>query len=237
VKGIYEATVKATFDAQQKAVDEVTTRQSKNVFVQGTVNDSIIDYKSKTTDGSKVNWNTLTSKQRKAIKFVQLFAKATGVNIKLTKSDVVNGKHKGENGHYDPSTNTITLDVYAGRISVESDKDFIIPVLSHEMTHWMKAKASSIYNSIRDDVMVALSGQLNKTSEQIIDAEIKRMDKAHPETKHTPEDAIDELVARACEDMLSNSEAMRNLLSKMSETEQKTFIDKVKETIANLFNG
>lgn len=234
VKSIYESTVKATAEAQQKAIDEVTEKQSKTVFVKGKVDDSVIDYDSKTTDGSKVNWNSLTSTQRKAIRFVQLFSKATGVNINLTKSEVVNGKHKGENGSYDPKTNTITIDVYAGRIDAKHLNDSIIPTLSHEMTHWMKAKVPSIYNSIREDILNTLAKDTSITRDERIDAEMRRMKKAHPDQDVTPEDAIDEIVARACEDMLSNSNAARKLLAKMSATEQQSFIDKVKETFENL---
>ena len=251
VKNIYESTVKSTFEEQQKLIDQITERQSKNVFVQGVVNDSIIDYDSNTTDGTKVNWNTLTPKQKKAIKFMQRFAKATGVNIELFKSEIKDGKYQGERGYYDPETNTIGIDVYAGRNYVGQAKATIIPSLSHELTHWMKAKSPAIYESILNDVLAVFDDYSKiKSHERIADeiermanAKLKRMQKANPDQKVTLEevkqtisedDAIDEIVARACEDMLLNGTALKKMLSKMSATEQQTFIDKIKETFENL---
>ena len=234
VGAIYSATVKATFEAQEKALKTLTEKQGKSMFIQGKFNDSIIDYDSNTTDGSKVNWNSLTSTQRSAIKFAQLFSKATGVNVTFIKSKVVDGKHKGKNGSYDPKTNTIEIDVYAGRIDATTLNDSIIPTLSHEMTHWMKHKAPAIYDSIRNDVMDTLAQKSKYTSEELIHAEMLRMKETHPNSEVTPEDAIDELVARACEDMLSNSKAAKELLAKMSPSEQQGFIAKVKETFENL---
>lgn len=234
VKAVYNATVKARYDAQQKKLDDLSTKQGRTMFVQGALDDSIIDYKSKTTDGSKVNWDTLSSKQRSAIKFVSLFTKATGVNVTLIKSEIKNGKHDGKNGSYNPETNTIEIDVYAGRIEANTIKDTILPTLSHEMTHWMKAKAISAYEGIRNDILKTLSDKSGISSEKLIDAEMTRLKNAHPEMNVTPEKAIDEIVARACEDMLSNSNEARKLLNRMSATEQQSFIEKMKETIDNL---
>ena len=234
VKAIYNATVKASFNAKQTKLDEISEKQGKTMFVQGTLDDSIIDYNSKTTDGSKINWNSLTSRQRAAIKFTKMFTKATGVNVKFIKSEVVDGKHKGKNGSYDPETNTIEIDVYAGRIDVGTAKETIIPTLSHEMTHWMKAKAISAYEGLRNDILKTLSEKNGISSDDLIDAEMVRMKKAHPDMDVTPEKAIDEIVARSCADMLSDSKKARELLKMMSETEQQGFIEKVKETFENL---
>ncbi len=234
VKAIYEATVKANFDLQENAKNEIATKYGKSMFIEGVFDDSVIDYNNSTSDGSKVNWNSLTSTQRSAIRFTKLFSKATGVNIKFIKSSVVKGKHEGKNGSYDPATNTIEIDVYAGRVDAKVLNDSIIPTLSHEITHWMKAKSPAIYNSIREDVIKTLKTGKGLTSEEIIDKEINRLNQKHPNKKHTPEDAIDELVARACEDMLSNSNEARKLLNKMSAEEQQNFIDKVKATFDNL---
>ena len=236
VQAIYNATIHAEYVQQDNNVKAITEKQSKAQFVKGIFDDSIIDYNSTTTDGSKVNWKDLESKQRKAIKFAQLFSKATGVNIKFIKSEVKFGKHKGKNGSYDPNTNTIEIDVYAGRIDAKSVADSIIPTLSHEVTHWMKYKAPAIYESIREDIMKTLSkGNEHKLTEnELVKQEMLKIKRNHPEKEVTPEDAIDELVARACEDMLSNSNAARKLLNKMSATEQQDFISKVQESFENL---
>lgn len=231
---IYKATVHQQFEAQQKAVDAIVERQGKSMTIKGTFDDSIIDRNSLTTDGSKVNWNTLTTRQRSAINFARMFSKATGVNIRLIQSEVVDGKRKGENGNYDPETNTISIDVYAGIIDAKSVNDSIIPTLTHEITHWAKAKASSIYETLRNDVMKTLAENDGITSEERIANELARLKEAHPEQEFAEEDAIDEIIARACEDMLSNSNYARKLLNKMSPKEQKKFRNKIKETFDNL---
>ena len=236
VQAIHNATVHQQYVERDNKIKSITEKQGKSQFVHGNFDDSIIDYDGKTTDGSKVNYKDLSTQQRRAVKFLQLFSKATGVNIKLIKSSVELGKHKGKNGSYDPKTNTIEIDVYAGRIDAKSVEDSILPTLSHEVTHWMKHKASAIYDSIREDVMKTLAkgNKYNLTESELVQLEMDRIKKNHPEQNVTPEDAIDELVARACEDMLKNSNTARKLLAKMSKTEQTDFIAKVKETFDNL---
>lgn len=236
VQAIYNATVHQQYVEQDNKIKTITEKQGKSQFIQGTFDDSIIDYDGNTTDGSKVNYKNLTPQQRAALNFAKLFSKATGVNIKLTKSDIELGKHKGKNGSYNPETNTIEIDVYAGRIDAKSVEDSIIPTLSHEVTHWMKYKANTIYESIREDVMKTLAkgNAHNLTETELVALEMERIKKNHPDMTVTPEYAIDELVARACEDMLTNSNKARKLLSKMSKTEQNDFIAKVKETFENL---
>lgn len=234
VSEIYTTAIKQKSEARQKAIDAITAKYSAKTIKKGTFDDSIVDYNSKNTDGTKVNWNTLTSKQREAIRFAKAFSKATGVNIVFTKSKIKNGKHKGENGSYNPESNTITLDVYAGRMDASTAVDAIIPTLSHEVTHWMKAKAPEMYSKLQEKVMNTLGLEDGMSIEERIDYEVARIKRNHPENNVTPEDAIDEIVARACEDMLSNSEKARELLDTLTEKEKKTFMAKVEEIFNNL---
>lgn len=234
VSEIYTTAIKQKSEARQKAIDEVVKKYSAKTIKKGVFDDSIIDYNSKNTDGTKVNWNTLTTKQREAIRFAKAFSKVTGVNIVFEKSKIVNGQHKGKNGSYNPNNNTITLDVYAGRMDASTAVDAIIPTLSHEVTHWMKAKAPEMYSKLQEKVMNTLALDDGINMDQRITAEMVRMKKEHPNSNVTPESAIDEIVARSCEDMLSNSETARELLSSLSEKEQKTFMEKVEEVFNNL---
>ena len=220
--------------ARQKAIDTLAEKQGKSMFIQGTVDDSIIDYNSSTKDGSKINWKNLTSRQRDAVNFVKMFSQATGVNVRLIQSKVKNGEHTGKNGSYDPDTNTIELDVFAGRIDVGSVTETIIPTLSHEVTHWMEKKAPELYRALSEKVMTSLSETAGKSRSDLIDERIRKMKKNHPDMEITPEMAVNELVARACEDMLADSKKMRELLEGMSLKERQTFAEKVKTTLKNL---
>lgn len=234
----YKAGVKNRNSAEeiqlQKAVDEINQKYASKTFVKGTVDDSIIDYDGTSTDGSKVRWKNLSKRQRNAVTFVKAFSEATGMNVKFIQSDVVNGKRVGKNGSYNRETNTIEIDVYAGIINASSIKDSIIPTTSHEMTHWMKNKSPQMFANISEYVLDTLTLDGKMTRNDLIAKEMDRIKKNHPEMKVTEDMAIDELVARACEDMLANSNEARKMLNRMSTKEQNSFIAKVKETFQNL---
>lgn len=236
----YKAGVKGRNSAEtmelQKALDEINKKYSEKTFVKGVFDDSVIDYTNSTKDGSKVNWRSLTKTQRNAITFVKAFSEATGVNVQFIQSKVENGERVGENGHYNPQTNTIAIDVYAGINNVASINDSIIPTVSHEVTHWMKNKSPEMYAKMRDFILETLTMDGKNTVNDLIAQRKAIMKENHEGMEVSDEDAIDELVARGSEDMLANSNEVRKLLSRMSEKEQNSFIAKVKETFQNLMD-
>lgn len=220
---IYASAMTSKAKAQQSAIDAINQKYSANTEYHGTVDDS------------SINYENLTTTQRDAVNFVKSFAQVTGMNVKLFESKVVDGKRVGKNGSYNKTTNTIEIDVHAGIMDAKTLNDTIIPTMSHEVTHWMKAKAPTMYNNMREIVMNTLSVD-GLTSEHRVAAEMKRMRDAHPDMEVTEDDAIDEIVAKGCEDMLSNSQKARDIMSNLSETEQKSLIDKVKSTFKNLID-
>ena len=232
----YKAGTKDAYDAKQKAIQTISETYGKTVTIKGTVDDSIIDYDNVTSDGSKVNWNSLTSRQRSAVKFVKAFATASGVNVRFIQSTVKDGKRVGKNGSYSSDTNTIEIDVYAGIVNVgEQMQDAIIPTLSHELTHWMEKHSNEMYRKMSEYVMNVMSKGHNVTAEDLVASEKERIKKAHPEMKEVSDEyAIGEIVARACEDMLSNSEKAREILDNMTVAERNSFIGKVKQAIKSL---
>lgn len=230
---IYKATRIAVVEENQKAIDNITAKHSKGTFLKGTFDDSVVDYTNSTTDGSKVNWKDLTSRQRSAIKFAKMFSKATGANVRFIQSEVKDGKRVGKNGSYDPNTNTIEIDIYAG-IDGQYVSDAIIPTLSHELTHWMKAKSPAIYERIKKELVPFIAEKKGMDIDGLVASEMNRIKASQSDIDVTPEYAMDELVSRACEDMLSNSNQARKLLAKMTLKEQQGFVEKVKETLNNL---
>ena len=234
VQNIHENAINIANKQRRQVIEAINNKSSKNFFNEGTFDDSVIDYNNQTTDGSKVNWEDLRPRQREAITFVQGVSKALGINIVLEKE----GKKKGYNGWYDPSDNSIHLDVHAG-IDEAPDVDTIIPTLSHEMTHWMKAKAIDIYNKMKEHALDTVDLATKGRIEEYVQDEMKRLDEKHPKkdgSKHTEEEAMDEIVARACEDMLANSKSINEFMSKLTESEQKTFIEKVQKMFKDLLN-
>lgn len=230
VADIYKGAMHNKARVFQMKVDAINTKHgSATSFIEGTFNDDIINYGEEDVEG-KIKWSSLKSQQG-AIRFMQAFAKKAGVNITLVASKVVDGKHVGKNGSYNPETNTIEIDVYAGRMDASIATDAIINTLSHELTHWMKAKSPSMYRAMQE---IAMNNISRYDVDGLVEGEKKRLDDEHKKRKHTDEDAIDEIVARTCEDMLSNSKTARQLLSKLSVEEQKTLVDKAKAYINNV---
>lgn len=211
----------------KQVVEAINEKSGGNFFGEGKFDDSVI------TSG-KVKWSSLGERQRQAITFMRGVSKALGVNIKLEYE----GKKKGYNGWYDPSDNTIHIDVHAG-IDKAGDVDTIIPTLSHEMTHWMKAKEIGLYNKMKDVVLDTFDAHTKGQIERVVQEEMNRLEKTHPKedgSKYTEEEAMDEILARACEDMLTNSETLKEYMSKLTESEQKTFMDKVKQMFKDILN-
>ena len=218
---------------KQKVVDEINKKYSGKTFVKGKFDDSIL------REGDNMARISESKTRQNAINFLRAFSEVTGVNVTLMSSTVdEKGVRRGANGKYDPDTNTVYIDIFAGSMDATVLNDTIIPTLSHEVTHWMKQKAPAMYQKMQDFTLEFLVESSNGkiTLNQLIEQEKLRIKRNHPKQKVTDEDAIDELVARTCSDMLANSDKVRKMLAKMSEAEQKTFIAKVKETFENIMN-
>lgn len=230
VSAIYKATVINTYKAKQAAIDELNSKHGNAFTIQGKVDDSVIDYDNTGAEG-KVAWNSLNTSQRKAITFMKGLARATGMNLKL----ISNGMEEGINGAYKISENTIILDIYAGMDKVEGTdfSDTIIPTASHEMTHWMKEKAPALYRAV-DELIFKTLKKSGDAEQDILNRRRLKMQENHPDKEFSDEEVRDEVIARACEDMLAMSEEGKKLFDSLSETEKKTFVEKIQEIIQNL---
>ncbi|MDE6876025.1 MAG: hypothetical protein K2P87_16460 [Lachnospiraceae bacterium] len=207
----------------QEQVDAATKEHfGKDVdFRQGNFDDSAVDYKK------------LSRRQRRAVGFTKVFSQATGANIEFYESSADENGHRTEaNGWYDRKTNTIHLDVNAG-LDTGVMEDAIIPTLSHELTHWMKEKSPVLYEKLAEGVMDALTADGSRNIEGMLGVEQERYQALHRE-EMSLEGARDELVARACEDMLAGSEYAKRLVDSLGEQGKKSLAEKVKEVISNL---
>lgn len=226
----YETGMRSATEAKQKQIEEVTAKHFTGI-TPGTFDDSGIDY------------NKVNTQQRAAIRFTELISKATGVNVVYFQSEAdADGKWTAENGRYDANTNTIYLDVNAG-ITESNAKDLIVPTLSHELTHWMKDKAPAAYNKISGIAMDILSADYRYSPDSLVAAEQHRHKRDYGRDV-SEEYAQDELVARACEDMLANPEKIEKYISQMDEKTAKTFserlreaFEKIKEWLADLLDA
>jgi len=223
----YEAGIRSVNVKRQKQIDEVTAKYFTST-TPGRFDDSKVDY-------SKIN-----SRQKAAVEFTRMLSKATGINVEYFQSEAdENGRRTAENGRFDRSTNTIYLDVYAG-VNEDIAQDSIIPTLSHETTHWMKDKAPEAYTKLSEIIMDTLAAEHQASPVDLVYAEIQRFKDANGRDV-SEEYAQDELIARACEDMLSGNRSVQEMVSKMDDTTAKTFserlkvaFDKIKQWLADL---
>lgn len=241
---------------------KIVEKTAKMKAYKGKIDDSVIDYENKSTKG-KVNWNSLTSRQRDAITFIKGFAEATGLNLIF----ITDGEARGMNGAFDVEKNIIYVDVFAEMVDTDTRKivDSLIPTLSHELTHWMKDKSPELYRKLNNIVFSTLEKHDGLSEDARIANEIVRLLARDYKTKYESEnpgktisieeakkklteeeikealkdskmnnDAREEIVARACEDMLSKSKVGKELFAQFSVKEKKTIGDIVKDLIQKL---
>ena len=248
VNSIYQAVVTNPKMAQQKRLETLIQEQGDNLEIKGTIDDSVIDYNNTGAKG-KVNWNDLHPNVRATVAYISGFAtKVAGMDVKL----VTNGRDYGFKGKYDRQVNTLYIDITALTEKIKGadtkgrkdNSHVIISVVAHEVTHWMEEKAPELYAQYSKMVMDALSS--GKYSEmEIVLARKELMQKAENARaekegrkphKYTDKDARREVIARASEDMLALSEEGKKIFESLTESEQKTFVDKIKEVIQDIKN-
>ena len=239
---------------------KLSERTANLKFYKGVINDSVIDYTNRSTDAKeyrinrtgKVNWNSLTEEQRKSIVFFKGLAKGLGLRLNL----VTDGEAEGFNGKYQISNNTITVDIFAEHEVIDDEitkrmmVDSLVPTMSHELTHWMEQKSPELYRQICDIVFPTLQRRDGLTESERIAKEIRSMLEDEYKGKTIPaevlskaltdsdriKDARSEIVARACEDMLSQSKVGKEMFNSLSKQEQKTLVEKIKDIIKDILN-
>ena len=230
VKASKEARIKFDQEAQKQFTDAIAKMEENlKVSREGFVDTSVIDFTNSSTEG-KVNWKDLKPRQQQAVTFVSGLFKAMGANV------VFVDKTKKFNGMYHQEGDTVFVDVYAGMDIVKMvGKDSIIPTTAHELTHMMEVHSPGEFKELADMVLDYLAEVKHLTRQELIANEMARLDEKHSDdAPHSEKDAISEIVARACEDMLSASKEGRRLFESLSEEQQKSFVDKVKEIFKKL---
>ena len=230
VSAIYKAKVLDSDASLEKAITALKEKHEGTDFIEGTFDDSVINYENTNVEG-KVNWNSLKSNQKKAIVVLGQVGKRTGMDVVL----ISDGLERGINGAFEISGNKMLIDIYAGMDKVDGSKlqDTIIPTASHEMTHWMKFKSPELYRKYDNYVFGTLT-MSGKSESDILSARRKKMEDAHPGEKFTDAEVRDEVIARASEDMFAKSEEIKKFLNTLTDSEKKSFVEKVKEILQNV---
>ena len=223
---IYKATIMQA-SAFRKSNAELTARARKGE--RGIINDSIVNYGNNYVSG-KVNWGSLNNSQKQSVVLLKGLYKALNSNITFV------GKDKRFDGAYDVGTDMTYVDIYAGiDLNINTGKEAVLLTASHELTHEMEVKTPELFEMMSKIVLNSLSETTGLSKNELIANEIARLDKRHPEEgEHTEKDAISELVARSCEGMLLESKEARKMLNSLSESEQKTLVEHIKDIIQKI---
>lgn len=185
----------------------------------------------KATFDESVVVDALDDEQKNQIDMASAVTGAMGVNVVFFESKAdETGRYTRENGSYNRKTNTIYIDVNAGR-NYKGDsmtKTALLRTLSHEVTHAIQRNSPEIYAELRDTVTDILGDTKGTTIEDLIDRKL-----AQDGSLTTRDAAMDELVADACEKMLEDSDAAQRLAEAHPEA-AKTFFRKVGELLTKL---
>lgn len=158
-------------------------------------------------------YRNLSRTKKRLYLICKAFADFAGINVQVINDEDV----ASENGHFvvdrpDGGTVMINLAARPYSDSAYGMHSYVIDTLSHELTHWMRANNEEGYNILEK----AISDHLKSKGvyDDLIKNEIESHKKAHPGEKELDEfDALEEVIARGCEDMLEDSKTMREVLS------------------------
>ena len=113
------------------------------------------------------------------------------------------GEYEGANGFY--KDGTLYLDINAGRDRVAMGETAILKTAAHEITHYIKEGSQEQYEVLKNFVVSKLTREKGISFDDLV------TDKQRREPGLSYEEAVDEVVADACEMMLKDSKAVEQL--------------------------
>ena len=216
-------------DAKYKA----TEKQSVKTKVASATNTD-----KKATKGKKKGklHNTLTptnETQRASLKTLGYLAEALNIDIYTFESATdAMGRHIGSNGWYDPSDNSIHLDLYAGA----DGKGTMLFTAAHELTHHIREKLHSKFKAFADFLFEQYGEKGISVSELIESKRAFLEEKGRITPDMTEAQAYDlayeEVVADACESFLADGDAVQKIAE--LKAKDKTLWQTIKDFLTKL---
>ena len=152
------------------------------------------------------NRNKLSKEERNVL---EAYAKAAGVDIVMYESPKNSaGEYVGVNGFY--YDGVVYLDVNAGRDRTHS-QNAVLLTAAHELTHFIRENAPAEYENLQTFVVTNL---LNT-----VDFDALVQSKIRLDSSLSYEDAVEEVVADACEMVLKDS----TLIERLAKTNQSLY--------------
>lgn len=171
---------------------------------------------------------------RADIKAVEAISKAVGIDVVLFESETdERGRYQGFNGLY--KNGTIYLDINAGQNYEGVGQRALLRTMSHELTHFIQQYAPQQYAELKEFVLNRLSEAEGSSIEELV-----AQKKARSEEAMSDEEALDEVIADACEMMLKDSAAIGELAKQNKSLAEniadwiKGFLDMIKKAFAGI---
>lgn len=233
----YFKKIKSEDESFYKYIPEQYKEDGKNEVSHAAVSDSSVRKRAnyaKFDDGA-LKGKQLDVSQKDYAAFLRAFSEALGVNVTVEYSE--KGK-RGENGSYDRSTNTIYVDINAGignGADYSAEKSAVIHTLAHETVHAMAATAPEQYYVLRDAALELLERDVSYDLDEAVEAVLESY--AERGRRLSREEAMEELVARACEDRLASSETLSELMTELNSRDgraSRSFTEAVRELLTRI---
>lgn len=188
-----------------------------------------------------ISYETLNKSQKAQVDAISVIMSELGVNVEFFASKIVNGKRQGVNGSYNPVTNTIRLDVFAGY----NGEGLIFFTASHELTHFI-SKWSPEKFKVFSEILLQKYMEKDVPVNTLVTERIKQSELAadkDPSRKVLSfGEAYEEVVCDACEAFLRDSNAKDTLIA-LAETDRGvlnkviSWIKDFKKALQNALNS
>lgn len=230
-----DAQLDALMQAGRKLADQRKAAAERTGESKGEVKQGKVSYDGGEADGRKLKAPSKEAIDRMsdAEKTLAEALTATGVNVVFYESEAnAEGKYSGAQGMY--HNGTVYLDVNAGMNSVESGQRTIVLTAAHEMTHFIRENSEAGYIALREFIT-------DRLMQQGLDIEeLVTQKRARESRELSYDEAVEEVIADACETVLTEPTAIQQLASDNMPLAKKIrkwlsdFFAKIKSAFAGL---
>lgn len=230
-----DAQLDALMQAGRKLADQRKAAAERAGESKGEVKQGKVSYDGGEADGRKLKAPSKEAIDRMsdAEKTLAEALTATGVNVVFYESEAnAEGKYSGAQGMY--HNGTVYLDVNAGMNSVESGQRTIVLTAAHEMTHFIRENSEAGYIALREFIT-------DRLMQQGLDIEeLVTQKRARESRELSYDEAVEEVIADACETVLTEPTAIQQLASDNMPLAKKIrkwlndFFRKIKSAFAGL---
>lgn len=233
VNYLHPTQIKLAYEEGQAATQRKVQAREEKIRSGGTVDSAAKKKGSVSLRGAAVggktyapvNRKTVDSRQWASVKAMRAFSRAVGVDVVFYQSQAnERGVYEGANGFY--KDGKLYLDINAGRDTTSMTETAILKTAAHELTHFIQANSAQ-YEALKSFVVNKLTHEEGVSFEDLV------ADKQRREPGLDYDEAVDEVVADACEMMLGDSTVVEQLAKENRSLAEK-IRDWLREWVENL---